>query len=211
MTSICAFFRRPYGVGSPLNLWMFTPRNLLRHLRTLLTQPVYFFHRVQVMTFQFTHPGAPWVTQAAVEFLKTHLRPEMRGFEWGSGRSTIWLASRVSRMVSVEHNPDWYRMILPKIAGRNVDYRLVAGPGYASQIEEFPEEYFDFVLVDGEQRGTCLRAAASKIRQGGFLVLDNADYNLDTSALSDYDCQPTDNGVWRTDIFIRRGASRIRI
>jgi predicted O-methyltransferase YrrM len=183
---------------------MFSPRGIVRHCSTLITQPGYFYRRLQVMVFQLTHPGAPWLTQEAVSFLARNLRPEMRGFEWGSGRSTIWLAERVNRLVSVEHDPQWYEAICSSAAARNVDYRLAQGADYARQIGEFPDEYFDFVLVDGEFREACLRAAAPKVRRGGLLILDNADYEFDTSALFEYDRQATHNGVWRTDIFVRR-------
>ena len=199
-----SFFRRPHGVGSSLNIWMFNPSSIVRHFRTLITQPGYFYRRLQVMVFQLTHPDAPWLTQKAVDFLASSLHSEMCGFEWGSGRSTIWLAQRVNRLVSVEHDPQWYETICSRAAARNVDYRLAQGVDYAGQIGDFPDEYFDFVLVDGEFREACLRAAATKVRRGGFLILDNADYEFDTSALFEYDRQTTHNGVWRTDIFVRR-------
>lgn len=205
-----AFFRRPYGVGSSLNVWMFDPRNLPRYIRTIFKEPAYFYHRLKVMFFQITHPGAPWLTQEAIGFLQHNLRPGMVGFEWGSGRSTIWLAARVRRMVSVEHDRVWYETIRHKIAKLQpslVDYRLVPADrlgDYARQIDEFPDDTFDFVLIDGEDREGCIRAAARKVRCGGFIILDNADYEFDTSALSQYDVQPSYNGVWRTDIFVRR-------
>jgi len=209
MTLNRTFFRRPHGVGSSLNIWMFTPRSLLRHVRTLITEPAYFYDRAKVMIFQITHPGTPWLTQQAIRFLGENLRPEMHGFEWGSGRSTVWLASRVKRMVSVEHDPQWYEAIRRKLAALqlSVDYRLVSKDkldDYVGQIAEFPDGFFDFALIDGESREGCLRAVARKVRRGGFVILDNADYEFDTSSLSDYDYQPTCNGVWRTDIFVRR-------
>lgn len=46
---------------------------------------------------------------------------------------------------------------------------------YASAIDEFPDEYFDLVSVDGRARPSCLRHAAPKVRRGGLLVLDNSE------------------------------------
>jgi hypothetical protein len=47
--------------------------------------------------------------------------------------------------------------------------------GYASAIDEFPDAYFDFVLVDGRARPSCIIHSISKIKPGGYLVLDNSD------------------------------------
>lgn len=46
---------------------------------------------------------------------------------------------------------------------------------YVSQIESFPDLYFDVILVDGRARTSCLYHAVPKLRKGGLLVLDNAE------------------------------------
>lgn len=46
---------------------------------------------------------------------------------------------------------------------------------YASQIDGFPERYFDLVVVDGRARPSCLVHAVSRVKAAGLLVLDNAD------------------------------------
>jgi predicted O-methyltransferase YrrM len=74
---------------------------------------------------------------------------------------------------------------------------------YAKRIDEFPDDAFDLVLLDGEDRDSCIRAAARKVQCGGFVVLDNADYEFDTAALNGDEQRSTFNGVWRTDICIR--------
>lgn len=48
---------------------------------------------------------------------------------------------------------------------------------YASYIDKFPDNYFDVVLVDGRSRPSCLYHSLSKVKQGGMLVLDNAERN----------------------------------
>jgi len=49
----------------------------------------------------------PIISDAAMEFFGSLLRPDSTVFEWGSGGSTIWMAQVVKRIVTVEHNPDW--------------------------------------------------------------------------------------------------------
>jgi hypothetical protein len=46
---------------------------------------------------------------------------------------------------------------------------------YASAIDRFPENHFDIVLVDGRARPSCLYHSLRKVKQGGLLVLDNAE------------------------------------
>ena len=67
--------------------------------------------------------------------------------------------------------------------------------GYARQIEAFPDSSFDFILIDGEERSNCIRAAARKVRVGGWIVVDNADSQYDNSPLFNFECRQTSNGV----------------
>lgn len=53
----------------------------------------------------------PWVAFSAIEFLKKVVRPEMAVFEYGSGGSTLFWASRVKELVSVEHDRPWFEKI----------------------------------------------------------------------------------------------------
>ena len=68
-----------------------------------LLSPRYLASRVAVTLYEWRHPDAPWLTRAAIAWLEAHLRPEHRGFEWGSGTGTLWFARRSASLVSVEH------------------------------------------------------------------------------------------------------------
>ncbi|MFF4687401.1 hypothetical protein [Streptomyces sp. NPDC001307] len=57
----------------------------------------------------------------------------------------------------------------------NKEYRGHSFRSYASQIDEFPEEHFDIVLIDGRARPSCIRHATSRLKPGGMLVVDNSD------------------------------------
>jgi len=46
---------------------------------------------------------------------------------------------------------------------------------YASYIDNFPESYFDVVLIDGRSRPACLYHSLNKVKKGGLLILDNAE------------------------------------
>jgi hypothetical protein len=53
------------------------------------------------------------------------------------------------------------------------NYRGMNFRNYASSIDAFPAERFDWILVDGRARPSCLLHAVSKLKRGGYLILDN--------------------------------------
>jgi putative heme iron utilization protein len=55
------------------------------------------------MIDEFLHPNWPWLTKEAILLLERLLRPDDIGLEFGSGRSTIWFAERVEKLISIEH------------------------------------------------------------------------------------------------------------
>lgn len=54
-------------------------------------------------------------------------------------------------------------------------WRTFSFEKYARKIEAYPADYFDFVIVDGRARPSCIGAAISKVSKGGFLVVDNSE------------------------------------
>ena len=46
---------------------------------------------------------------------------------------------------------------------------------YVSSIDIFPDEYFDLILIDGRSRFSCWRHCRNKIKEGGFVILDNSE------------------------------------
>lgn len=63
----------------------------------------------------------PWITFAAIDFLKATLKPNMKIFEFGSGGSTLFFADRVSEVISVEHNREWYQKVQEKLTERKIE------------------------------------------------------------------------------------------
>ncbi|MGI6098591.1 MAG: hypothetical protein ACOYD3_02410 [Kiritimatiellia bacterium] len=46
---------------------------------------------------------------------------------------------------------------------------------YVRKISEYPDRFFDLVVVDGRARAACLRHAVPKVRSGGYVMLDNSE------------------------------------
>jgi predicted O-methyltransferase YrrM len=158
--------------------------------------PRYIAARLREMIYQRRNRDLPWLTQDANRFLQTYLLRSDSGVEFGSGRSTLWLASRVGRLVSLEHNRDWYKRVSEALAQEqvlNVDYRYLAGDmNDMNAMEEaicritdgLPSAQFDFVLVDGVCRDICTREALRLLRPGGMLVIDNVNRHLPSISMS---------------------------
>lgn len=92
---------------------------------------------------------------------------------------------------------------------------------YASLIDEYPDRYFDVILIDGRARPSCFMHAMSKVRFGGYIILDNAERELyayieDTAARLGFEITefwgpgPYNDYCWRT-IFLRRRQERFAL
>lgn len=60
---------------------------------------------------------------------------------------------------------------------------------YVKIIDTYPDKYFDLILIDGRSRPACIKHAMSKIRPGGYLMLDNSErsvYNLSKQLVKDW-------------------------
>lgn len=151
--------------------------------------PRYVYHRLGLMVYERLHPNAPWLVRTTVELLDSWLRPDDRGLEWGSGRSTAWFAQRVKTLVSIEHDTAWYAWVTKDLQRKglsNVDYRLCQDENYYRSADEFPSESLDFCLVDGIERDHCALAAISIVKPGGLIIVDNCNWYLPSNSCSPY-------------------------
>lgn len=160
-----------------------------------LFRPLYIAGRIQNWLYERRHPDHPWLAPRAIEWIEANLRSDMTGFEWGSGRSTLWLARRLVSLTSIESDAVWFHQVSRRIreAGcTNVELRHILLehaeadtyangydelPVYVRAIEGMADNSLDFVLVDGWYRPVCGRAALRKLKPGGILVIDNTDWN----------------------------------
>ncbi|HEY3329753.1 MAG TPA: hypothetical protein VGK19_07025 [Capsulimonadaceae bacterium] len=54
------------------------------------------------------------------------------------------------------------------------EYKTFSFEAYAKAIDAYPDNSFDIVLVDGRARPSCFVHAQSKVKPGGWLILDDA-------------------------------------
>ena len=119
--------------------------HVLLPLAVLLRHPhsIQFAHSWRVSFLPGHNPlrdQMPWVTFKARTWLEAYLKPDMFVFEWGSGGSTLFIAKRANKLISVEHDMGWYdRVLAPsdmsrtelpdtrKYAVGNPDYLILVG------------------------------------------------------------------------------------
>ncbi|MGI8806345.1 MAG: class I SAM-dependent methyltransferase [Acidimicrobiales bacterium] len=117
----------------------------------------------------------PWYTYPCRAFLESRLTPSMRVFEYGSGMSTLWYAERVAEVVSVEHDPEWGKIVREQAPA---NCKIVLTPNddsYLHAITEYPP--FDVVVVDGMQRPKAAIAALDGLKPDGVMVWDNSEWD----------------------------------
>jgi hypothetical protein len=170
--------------------------------------------------FERDYPEAPWLTQASVERLNRILTQRMIGFEYGSGRSTVWFGKRIAWLYSVEGNIEWYERTAKTIG--KLPVMLIYLPvtltsewaeptdaterdTYAGALDGMPARSLDFVLVDGHFRLACLAHALPKLKDNGILILDNFEAPIYMNIREDVKrldgTELYANGIWETAIF----------
>ena len=60
-------------------------------------------------------------------------------------------------------------------ASYQAKYKGLCFESYVKAIDRYPDQSFDFVLVDGRARVACVKRALAKIKPGGAIMLDNSD------------------------------------
>lgn len=179
--------------------------------------------------YRWLHRRDPFYAPRAIREVSKLLTPRTRLFEWGTGRSTVWFAARVGEMIAIEHDLGWFERTSAELAASalyNVDYRLcvpstptstydgspestLSKPefaNYVSQIDEYPDGYFDVIAIDGRERVGCAQHAVPKVAPNGCIILDDtrrARYGPVFSLLADWRVQRFSFGRQDTTLFFR--------
>lgn len=138
------------------------------------------------MVFQYRNPSAPWLTANSINLLEQIVKKSDVCVEFGSGRSSIWLAERCAELTSIEHDKAYFGLVSKQLAhlqNANVIFRSIDDgkserSDYASTIEKLNDNSIDLVLNDGKCRDQIALSAVKKLRKGGVLVIDNAERYL---------------------------------
>lgn len=109
--------------------------------------------------------GLPWVTYAMRAFLDGIIQPQMSVFEWGSGGSTVYFASRVERLITIEHDAGWLDVVRNALAAPGMDTAwqgLLIPPEHSGQQHD-PADPGSYSSTDEPWNGYTFRGYASAI------------------------------------------------
>lgn len=118
----------------------------------------------------------PWFTYSCNDFLNQRLNKNLSIFEFGSGNSTLYFASKASKVVSLEHNETWYKLQKERIP-ENVKLIYCKQKKYSdySHVIEKLNEKFDITIIDGIDRVNCIVNSVDFLKEGGVMILDDSE------------------------------------
>ncbi|MGL5059414.1 MAG: hypothetical protein ACRC62_05475 [Microcoleus sp.] len=133
----------------------------------------------------------PWISYGAIDFLDEYLKSDMKVYEYGCGGSTLFFASRVAEVTSIEHQELWCDRVRTKLqekSANHVNLQLVDCD--LSQTPDFQNSRYaqfvrgieaDVILIDGLEdwstyhlRPMCFAIAETCIKKGGIIILDDS-------------------------------------
>ncbi len=142
----------------------------------------------------------PWLSYPIIDFLRTRDLTGLHVFEYGSGSSTIWFSQRVEKIISCEHDFDWYERIKSQtkdIGNVEILYRqLEKGSTYQEEVVN-QEQEFELILIDGRRRNLCGINSKRALRPNGIIIWDNSDRKEYENGMQDLER----SGFKRLDFF----------
>ena len=146
---------------------------------------------------QFLDLKVPYISKRATIYIEKLINDKkyLTCFEWGSGGSTLWLESKMSKITSVEESDFWFKLLKNKInpditnlifvnttessAYDKNNYLRSQKSGfknknyfeYAKCIDNFGK--FDLIIIDGRVREACLYKALNHLNKKGAIIFDD--------------------------------------
>ncbi len=130
----------------------------------------------------------PFIVYEAITFMDSILDPGKKILEFGSGNSTLWFLEKKGNVTSFEHCKDWYKTVKEYAESASFDKQVMEQFNFQntqkeatwSLLNKIENESFDLILVDGandyNNRNECIKKSISKLKKGGWMVLDNSDH-----------------------------------
>lgn len=119
----------------------------------------------------------PWWSYGVIDFVEERLGKTMSVLEFGAGGSSVWLAARVSEVVTVENDHKWAAIVRSFIPA-NVHLIELPVPGklVADDIPPPAGRKFQLLIVDAlANRIDCATAGLPFLAEDGVVLWDNTD------------------------------------
>jgi hypothetical protein len=124
----------------------------------------------------------PMMSYSLIEYLMGLDLSNFDLLELGGGHSTEFWSLRVKSVLTLETDAKWARM-LSSNEFPNVEIRASRSETISDEILGLGRS-FDAIIVDvSANRYKCAKAAQKILKPGGFIILDNADWYPNTTAM----------------------------
>ena len=124
----------------------------------------------------------PMMSYALIEYLMGLDLSAFDLLELGGGHSTEFWSQRVKSVTTLETDPEWAR-ILGAHGLPNVEVRATGAERITQDMVALGGR-FDAIIVDASaSRYRCAKIALTLLKEGGFILLDNADWYPNTTAM----------------------------
>lgn len=157
----------------------------------------------------------PWYTYPAIEYLRQLDTRDKTVFEYGLGYSSLFWADKCRRVVSVDNNRAWHETVRRLKRDHQTIFLAETETDYVQTLFRDNARY-DILIVDGDYRLACAKAALERLAPGGFVILDNSDWYPKTAqylreaGLIQIDFTglgPINYYTWCTSLFLSREVS----
>lgn len=145
----------------------------------------YFKLYLQERLFKEEFEEMPWLNYEIIDLFRKKINRKV--IEFGSGRSTLWLAANGFFTLSIEHNAFWANKIEKKLKDKKLEkmvnlHLMDVQPELESHAEIYLTPFRQknihgpfYILIDGLFRNQCLMACLPLIEEGSIIILHDAD------------------------------------
>lgn len=138
--------------------------------------------------------NTPWLVPDAINYLRlicAQMIDRGGGFkviETGSGGSTLFFAEYADQLLSFVHSRKWFNIVDKAL--EHYDRTLIElrfDPDYPREGLRHIDNDYDIALIDGRGRVKSIASVVSRIKKGGWLILDNAErprYKIAVNAMN---------------------------
>jgi len=150
--------------------------------------------------------NTPWLVPAAINYLRSIMIQaldaggSLKVIETGSGGSTLFFAELAESLLSFEHSRKWFNIVDKAL--EHYDRRLIElrfDPDYPKEGLRHIDKDYDIALIDGRGRVRSIASVVGHIKDGGFLILDNAERPRYKQAVKALDLAFQDKIVFEKD------------